>query len=195
MYNQVISDDFSRLAGFVKGPSILQQYNFTIAVLGNQIKTPNDREQSALGRHSADTVTVILSMAALISQTGCPLETLDKRILPLSLGSDTTVFSVWAPLFSRSWRKGKKEVPSHAKPTNLPQKVSVSRFQGSKHFDYLGRDEIFSNPQEWYEGEIWPMAHSETWLWTLNKGHSFLFPVIFLRHLLNTSAPWVMLSG
>lgn len=94
MYNQVISDDFSELASFVKGPSILWQYNITIAVLGNQIKTPNDREQSALGHRSADTVTVTLSMAALISQTGCPLEMLYERTLLLCLGSDTTVFSV-----------------------------------------------------------------------------------------------------
>lgn len=78
----------------MKGPFVLLWYNITIAFIGNQIKTPNDQEQSALGHCSANTVTIILSVAGLISQTGCPLEMFYDRTLPLSLGSYTTVFAV-----------------------------------------------------------------------------------------------------
>lgn len=53
---------------------MLQLCNITIAFIGNQIKPPNDPEQSAPGHCPADSVAVILSVAGLVSQTSCLLK-------------------------------------------------------------------------------------------------------------------------
>lgn len=91
---------------------MLQLCNVTTAFIGNQIKTPNDPEQSA-------SVAVILSGAGLVSQTSCLLKI---NVLQLNYFLSSWVFS-WKMHFSWSWQEGKKEeVPSDAKPTDVPLK-------------------------------------------------------------------------
>lgn len=97
---------------FIKWLFMLQLCNVTTAFIGNQIKTPNDPEQSA-------SVAVILSGAGLVSQTSCLLKI---SVLQLNYFLSSWVFS-WKMHFSWSWQEGKKEeVPSDAKPTDVPLK-------------------------------------------------------------------------
>lgn len=75
---------------------MLQLCNVTTAFIGNQIKTPNDPEQSAQGRYPAESVAVILSGAGLVSQTSCLLKI---NVLQLNYFLSSWVFS-WKMHFS-----------------------------------------------------------------------------------------------